>query len=186
MSIFLISQHLMLYVMAFKQSKFSCDLSLNECLMIYSLFKLPCRSAIWLPALTSPESGSMFASFDGLFPSSSLLPNLQEAVSIITPLILDENPNPKIEPKKRKTWTATERVTASNATHATSVEHLGLLVCLALVVFYIVHSLIHFYQLEDAHKGGVCKQDSYVRLPHSVFDGSVQFLYIEFISMFVI
>jgi hypothetical protein len=131
---------------------------------------LPPRSAIWLPLLTSPESDSTFTSLDGLFPSSSILPILQDAVSIVTPLILDNNPNPKIAPKKRKTWTATERVTASNAIHATSVEHLILLVCLMLLVFYIVRSLLHSYQLEDAHKGGVRKQDSYIKVPHSVLE----------------
>jgi len=107
--------------------------------VIHSLFRLPQRSAIWLPLVTAPDSSSTFSSVDGLFPSNCILPILREAVSIITPLLLSENQSPKISPKIRKRWTNAERVTAGKATTATSIEHLTELVECTSVVYYALY-----------------------------------------------
>jgi len=93
-----------------------------------SVFRLPPRSAVWSPLVTATDGSSMFSSVDGLFPSNSILPNLREAISIITPLLLSENESAKISPKKRKAWTKIERATASRATTVNSIEHLTQLV----------------------------------------------------------
>jgi hypothetical protein len=77
----------------------------------------------------------MSCSFESLSPSGSVLAELREAILITTPLILAENPSPKIQPKQRRAWTKTERTKAENAVPATSVDHLKQLVeYLAVVI----------------------------------------------------
>ena len=93
-----------------------------------SLFVLPCRSKAWSSTLVSPQSNSTFASASGLHPSNSIIPDLRDAVSINTPLILSQNPSPKIDPRKRKAWTKAERILAAGAIPASSEEHLKELV----------------------------------------------------------
>ena len=104
------------------------------------MFRLPPRSAVWSSLVASPDNSSTFSSVDGLFPSNSIYPILHETVSIITPLLLSENPSPKITPKQRKSWTKAERITASKATIATSIEHLMQLVECTSVIFYIQYT----------------------------------------------
>lgn len=85
---------------------------------------MPPRSQAWTDAfasvLPSPSLG------DAILLSS--IPNLKEAVVISSPLILEKNPSPKINPKERKKWTAKERVRANNAKEATTADDLKRLV----------------------------------------------------------
>ena len=111
-----------------------------------SLFVLPCRSKAWS---VSPHPNSTFASTSGLHPSNSIIPDLREAVSIITPLILSQNPSPKIDPRKRKTWTKAERILAADAIPASSVEHLKELV--EYLVRLVVLALITWYTSSKTH-----------------------------------
>ncbi len=77
----------------------------------------------------------MSYSFESLSPSNSVLAELREAILIVTPLILSDNPSPKIQPKQRKAWTKIERTKAESAAPAASVDHLKQLVeYLAVVV----------------------------------------------------
>jgi len=66
--------------------------------------------------------------FESLSPSNSVIAELSEAILITTPLILSENPSPKIQPKQRKAWTKIERTKAGSAVPATSIDHLKQLV----------------------------------------------------------
>jgi hypothetical protein len=107
-----------------------------------SLFVLPPRSVAWLPVVTAPDSNSVFSSSKGLYPSNSILPILRDAVSIITPLVLAQNKSPKIEPKKRKQWTAKERLLAKEAVPTTSLENLTELVEFLFSVSHICSYLL--------------------------------------------
>ncbi len=99
-----------------------------------SLFVLPRRSEGWSSVLALPDR-SMSYSFESLSPSNSVLAELREAILIVTPLILSDNPSPKIQPKQRKAWTKIERTKAESAAPAASVDHLKQLVeYLAVVV----------------------------------------------------
>jgi hypothetical protein len=100
-----------------------------------SLFILPSRSALWSPVLADPGPNSIFTSVNGLFQSSSILPILRDAVSIITPLILAKNQSPKIMPKKRKGWTKIERIKADKGILASSAEHLMQLVIYSINIY---------------------------------------------------
>ncbi|KIM74023.1 hypothetical protein PILCRDRAFT_14754 [Piloderma croceum F 1598] len=117
-----------------------------------NLFVLPRRSDIWSSVLALSDR-SMHCSFESLSPSNSVLGELREAILIVTPLILSDNPSPKIQPKQRRAWTKTERTKAESAAPAASIDHLKQL-------------------LKGAHEGGKRKQDSYVRITHSIFKGS--------------
>jgi len=118
-----------------------------------SQFKLPPRSAVWLSVAATPEPGSAFSSVKGLFPSNSILPILRDAVSIITPLILAWNPSPKINPKKRKQWTAKERLKAKEAFSATSLENLTRLVEFVFVLSCILYLLCYLLAQRGSGEG---------------------------------
>jgi hypothetical protein len=92
-----------------------------------SLFVLPRRSEAWSSILTLPCQ-STSCSFESLSPSASVLSELREAILITTPLILAQNPSPKIQPKQRRAWTKNERTKAASAVHAASIDHLKELV----------------------------------------------------------
>jgi hypothetical protein len=99
-----------------------------------SLFVLPRRSEAWSSVLALPDQ-SASCSFESLSPSTSVLSELREAILITTPLILAQNPSPKIQPKQRRAWTKTERTKAENAVPAASIDCLKELVeYLAIVI----------------------------------------------------
>jgi hypothetical protein len=101
-----------------------------------SLFVLPSRSEVWSSVLALPNQ-SMSYSFESLSPSNSVIAELREAISIVTPLILSDNPSPKIQPKQRKAWTKTERAKAASAVPAASIDDLKQLVEYLTVVIEI-------------------------------------------------
>jgi hypothetical protein len=71
----------------------------------------------------------MFCSVDGFSTVDSAIPILQDAVKIVTPLVLSQNPNPKVGPRNRKSWTKEHREEAErNAILASSLDHLTRLV----------------------------------------------------------
>jgi hypothetical protein len=70
----------------------------------------------------------MLSSPGDLRAPNSIIPGLREAISITTPLILSQNPSPKVKSKKHKSWTKAEQILAGKAIPASSVEHLKELV----------------------------------------------------------
>jgi hypothetical protein len=71
----------------------------------------------------------MFSSVDGFSTADFTIPILRDPVKIITPLVLSQNPNPKVGPRNRKAWTRKHREEAErNAILASSLVHLTQLV----------------------------------------------------------
>ena len=105
----------------------------RELTISVSLFVLPRRSEAWSSVLALPDQ-SASCSFKSLSPSGTVLSELREAILIVTPLILAENPSPKIQPKQRRAWTQTEQTKAGSAVPAASIDHLKQLVEYLVVV----------------------------------------------------
>lgn len=67
-----------------------------------------------------------------------MVPNLQDAIEIPTPITLAKNPAVKISPEKVKEWTKAARLVAAAAPVATSVDHLTDTVECNLDIFSLV------------------------------------------------